>query len=76
MVRHLRLTKKNNIEPSIAFILLTGTPFEVTVIDSTSVSLSGDGVRLAKVYKEAGLSLDHQGLDERDLDVKIIGKIF
>lgn len=53
--------------------IFIGTPFEVTVIDSTNISFTGEGMRLAKVYKEVGLQMEHQGLDERDLDIKIVG---
>ena len=51
-----------------------GTPFEVEVIDSTSVTLSNGSRQLAKVYKEAGLMLDHQGVNDRDMDIKIVCK--
>ncbi|GFR83448.1 filamin-A [Elysia marginata] len=49
-----------------------GTPFDVAVIDGSNVNVSGNGVRLAKVFKEAMLTLDHDGLDEQDIEVKVI----
>ncbi|XP_059143816.1 filamin-B-like, partial [Physella acuta] len=66
-----------NIAPHLVTLFFNdlqvpGTPFEVAVIDGTSVNLSGDGLRSAKVFKESGLTLEHQGLDERDMDVQII----
>ncbi|XP_055869094.1 filamin-A-like isoform X2 [Biomphalaria glabrata] len=66
-----------NIAPHLVTVFFNdmqvpGTPFEVTVIDSTNISFTGEGMRLAKVYKEVGLQMEHQGLDERDLDIKIV----
>ena len=58
----------------LQIFFIAGAPFDVAVIDSSNVNLSGDGVRLAKVYKEAGLVLEHDGLEEQDIEIKVIGE--
>ncbi|KAL8600676.1 hypothetical protein ACOMHN_006742 [Nucella lapillus] len=52
---------------------LPGVPYHVDVIDSSSVSASGEGLHTAKVYREAWFNLDLHGMDPSDLDVDITG---
>ncbi|XP_070173160.1 filamin-A-like isoform X2 [Littorina saxatilis] len=52
---------------------LPGAPYHVDVIDSSSVSISGEGLQAAKVYRESWFNLDLHGMDAADLDVAITG---
>ena len=44
------------------------------VIDSSSVSVSGEGLHSAKVYRETWFNIDLHGMDASDLDVSVTGE--
>ncbi|XP_046560615.1 filamin-A-like isoform X1 [Haliotis rubra] len=50
---------------------LPGSPYHVDIIDSNSVTMSGEGLHTAHVYKETWFNLDLHGMDENDLEVHI-----
>ncbi|XP_067668832.1 filamin-A-like isoform X1 [Haliotis asinina] len=50
---------------------LPGSPYHVDIIDSNSVTMSGEGLHTAQVYKETWFNLDLHGMDENDLEVHI-----
>ena len=43
------------------------------VIDSSVVSISGEGLYSAKVYRQTWFNLDLHGMDASDLDVSVTG---
>ncbi|ESO98829.1 hypothetical protein LOTGIDRAFT_231195 [Lottia gigantea] len=51
---------------------IPGSPFHVDVIDTSSVTMSGQGLRSAQVYRETWFNLDLHGMDDTDLDVQIV----
>lgn len=51
-----------------------GSPFHLDVIDSSNVSVSGEGLTSAKVYRQTWFNLDLRGMDSSDLDVSVIGR--
>jgi hypothetical protein len=48
----------------------------VDVIDSSTVSVSGEGLYSAKVYRQTWFNLDLHGMDPADLEVSVIGMKF
>ena len=57
----------------IACFDLSGAPYHVDVIDSSAVSISGEGLYSAKVYRQTWFNLDLHGMDASDLDVSVTG---
>ena len=51
----------------------SGSPYHVDVIDSSAVSVSGEGLYSAKVYRQTWFNLDLHGMDASDLDVSVTG---
>lgn len=56
------------------FSLCSGSPFNIDIVDSSNVTVSGDGLSLVPVNRTASFQIHGSGGGK--LDVEIIGKFF
>lgn len=57
------------------FLPSVGSPFTVEIVDSSRVTVSGDGISLVPVNRSTSFTVDTQGSSSGHVDVEIVGEL-